>query len=201
VKVISQLAACTENNELLPMVHLSCKPDSIAVLSIEQGHSMRTSFARIIKIISASFLLLVVSSGTSADEKKAVYDLTSGDAGKIESRLLGGIKFLSDYYKKQGDEFKAVVVISGKSYKYFIDDLANSPFKDDKELIEAQKTLKPLIKELHDDYGVRFDMCGGGMKARKIKSESLYSFVHFDKVKPVYLINWQNEGYAYMPVP
>jgi intracellular sulfur oxidation DsrE/DsrF family protein len=147
-----------------------------------------------------AFLLLGFSGISQAEEKKAVYDLTSGDAEKIESRLLGGIKHIAEYYKQQGDEFKAVVAISGDSYRYFVEDIANSPFKDDAALLAQQKKLAPLLKELVEDYGVRFDMCGGGMKARKIKPESLYSFVHTDKIKPVYMIDWQNKGYAYMPL-
>jgi intracellular sulfur oxidation DsrE/DsrF family protein len=144
--------------------------------------------------------LIVVSSLSHAEERKAMFDLTSGEADRIESRIVGTIKNLSDYYKKQGDEFKAVVVISGKSYKYFVQDLGNSPFKDDKELAAAQEKLKPMLLELHEKYGVRFDMCGAGMRSRNIKAESLYSFVHTDKMKYVYLINWQNEGYAYIPI-
>jgi uncharacterized protein len=152
------------------------------------------------KFLLLGIFFLTLANVSHADERKAVYDLTSGDAEKIESSLLGGIKFLANYYKKQDIEFRAVVVISGKSYKYFIEDLANSPFKDEQDLVEVQKILRPLLQELNDDYGVRFEMCGAGMRARNIKAESLYSFVHSDKPKPVYLVNWQNAGYAYMPV-
>ncbi len=153
----------------------------------------------------AGILCLTISSITHADEKghvevrKAVFDLRSGDAEKIETRLLNGIKFIAGHYAKENTEFKAVVVISGKAYKYFIEDLKNSPYADDDELVEIQKKLRPLIKELNDDYGVRFDMCGAGMKSRGISPESLYPFIHFDKAQPIYLINWQNAGYAYMP--
>lgn len=144
--------------------------------------------------------LIFFSSFSLAGERKAMFDLTSGDAERIEQRIVGAIKFLSNYYNKEGDEFKAVVVISGKSYKYFIKDLDNSPYKGDKELAAAQKKLEPMLLELHEKYGVRFDMCGGGMRSRNIKAESLYPYVHTDKMKYVYIINWQNEGYAYVPI-
>ena len=144
--------------------------------------------------------LFFISSLSHAGEKKAMFDLTSGDAERIEQRIVGVIKSLSNYYKKEGDELKAVVVISGKSYKYFIKDLDNSPYKGDKELAAAQRKLQPMLLELHEKYGVRFDMCGAGMRSRDIKAESLYSYVHTDKMKYVYLINWQNEGYAYVPI-
>ncbi len=147
-----------------------------------------------------AFISLPWAGASFAEERKAVFELTSGDAEKIESRLLNGIKHLDAWYKEQGDEFKAVVVISGKAYKYFIEDLKNSPYQGDKELAKIQKRFRPLIKELNDDYGVRFDMCGAGMKARGIEAKSLYPFVHTNKVQPVYMIDWQNQGYAYIPM-
>ncbi len=153
------------------------------------------------KLLLISFFLLSGFSLASASEvRKVVFDLTTGDIERIEARIVDNIKFLSKHYKKQGVGFKAVVVISGKSYKYFIKDLKNSPYKDDLELAKAQKILAPLFKQLAEKYDVRFDMCGPGMRSRKIKAETLYDFVHTDKMKYVYLIDWQNLGYAYLPI-
>ena len=153
------------------------------------------------KIIKLFFVGLLLLSGlVQAEERKVVFDLTAGDSTRIEERIVGNIKFLSNYYKKHHIDFKAIVVISGKSYKFFIKDLANSPYKDDVVLAKAQKKLAPMLKELSEKYQVRFDMCGAGMRSRKIKAESLYSFVHTDKMKYVYLIDWQNLGYAYIPI-
>jgi uncharacterized protein len=148
-----------------------------------------------------SFLIVWMLSSTAiADERKAVFDLTTGDSERIETRIISSIKALSKHYEKQGDQLKAVVVISGKAYKYFIEDLANSPYRDDEAVARVQNTLKAGFKELHEQYGVRFDMCGQGMKMRNIKKESVYPFVNTDKSKYVYLIDWQNEGYAYIPI-
>lgn len=93
-----------------------------------------------------------------------------------------------------------MVVISGDAYKYFVEDLENSPYKDDKDLVEIQKRFRPLLLELNDEYDVIFEMCKAGMKSRDIKAESLYPFVNSDKVQPIYMIDWQNAGYAYMPM-
>jgi intracellular sulfur oxidation DsrE/DsrF family protein len=147
------------------------------------------------------FLSAFLLSGLAyAEEKKAVFDLTTGDSERIEGRIIQSIKGLSEYYKERQVEFKAVVVISGKAYKYFIQDLENSPYKDDEALAQAQEKFQPMLEELHQKYGVRFDMCGAGMKMRNISADSLYPFVHSDKTKYVYLIDWQNEGYAYIPI-
>lgn len=153
------------------------------------------------KVLQILFLgALLLSTSVQAEEKKAVFDLTTGDAERIEMRIIQSIRGLSEHYAHQQTVFKAVVVISGKAYKYFIEDLQNSPYKDDAELAAIQKKFRPMFEELHTKYGVRFDMCGQGMKMRNISAESVYPFVNTDKSKYIYLIDWQNEGYAYIPI-
>ena len=135
-----------------------------------------------------------------AVEQKAVFDLTTGDQVTIEKHLIQNIDSLARYYSANDIDFKAVVVISGNAYKYFVQEIADSPFKGDIQLIQAQKKLAPLLAKLHRDYHVEFDMCKAGMKARKIDKKVLYDYVKSDLVKSVYLIKWQNAGYAYLPV-
>jgi hypothetical protein len=151
-----------------------------------------------IKVVVATCIL--GASTIYADEVKAVYDLTSGDSAKIEKEMITSIKNVSEHYKEQHKEFKTIVVISGNAYKYFIEDLAESPYVKDKSAVEIQPKFKPIFKELNERYHVTFEMCSAGMKARGIKQETVYKFVHTDKIKDVYLIDAQNEGYAYMPV-
>ena len=152
------------------------------------------------KLFLSGMIFLALTGLSAADERKAVFDLRSGDPDKIEVRLVSDIKHIADHYKKRNIEFKAVVVISGRAYKYFIEDLDNSPYKDEEGLVEAQSKLRPIFRELNDDYGVTFEMCEVGMSDRNIKAESLYSYVKSDKLQAIYLIDWQNAGYAYVPV-
>ena len=154
----------------------------------------------ITKILLSGLIFLVFTGLSSADERKAVFDLRSGDPERIEVRLVNDIKYMMDHYKERNIEFKPVVVISGRAYKYFIEDLEDSPYKDDDELVEMQSKFQQLFKELNDDYGVKFEMCVVGMNDRNINAESLYSYVNADKLQAVYLIDWQNAGYAYVPV-
>ncbi len=153
---------------------------------------------RTIKIVLLGLLLSM--SALMATEQKVVFDLTSGDAATIEKHLIKNIESLSGYYKANDIDFKAVVVISGDAYKYFVQDLKSSPFKGKLKVARAQKTLEPLLAKLHTEHGVEFDMCKAGMQARKIDKKVLYSYVKTDLNKSVYLIKWQNEGYAYLPV-
>jgi intracellular sulfur oxidation DsrE/DsrF family protein len=153
-----------------------------------------------IGIILSAVIFLATTGLSAAEERKVVFDLRSGDPARIEARLVEDIKYMTRHYRERNIEFKAVVVISGRAYKYFIEDLANSPYKDEVELIEVQNKFRPIFKELNDDYGVTFEMCEVGMSDRNIKPESLYSYVNSDKLQAVYLVDWQNAGYAYVPV-
>jgi len=170
------------------------------LISLPQNLTELVPDMRNLKLFILGIFLFAITSTSFADERKAVFDLRTDDPEKIEVRLLGDLKYLSNYYKEQGHEFKAVVVISGKSYKYFIEDLANSPYKDEKDLVKLQQTFRPLMQELVDDYDVRFEMCEVGMTARNISPDSLYPFVHADKSQPVLMIDWQTAGYAYLPM-
>ena len=154
-----------------------------------------------VKFINAVVVICILATNIlCADEAKAVYDLTSGDSAKIEKEIIKNIKNISQYYKGKNKESKAIVVISGDAYKYFIRDLKASPYIEDKNALEIQPKFISALKELNDQYHVAFKMCSAGMKARGIKQESLYKFVHADAVKNVYLIDAQNEGYAYIPI-
>lgn len=153
---------------------------------------------RMIKTILLGVLLSLTS--LMAAEQKVVFDLTSGDAATIEKHLIKNIEGLADYYKANDIEFKGVVVISGDAYKYFVQDLKNSRYKGKLKVARAQKRLEPLLKKLQTEYGVEFDMCKAGMKARNIDKKVLYDYVKTDLNKSVYLIKWQNAGYAYLPV-
>ena len=135
-----------------------------------------------------------------ANDAKVVYDLTSGDSVKIEKHLIKSIKALSKHYKNEKKELKIIVVISGKAYKYFVRDLKNSPYDSDKDALDMQETFKHGLTDLNNNHAVTFNMCATGMKARKIDKNTLYEFVHADEMKSVYLIEAQNNGYAYMPV-
>jgi intracellular sulfur oxidation DsrE/DsrF family protein len=154
----------------------------------------------IAKAVLSGLIFLALTGTSLAEERKVVFDLRAGDPARIDARLVGDIKYMADHYKKRNIEFKAVVVISGRAYKYFIEDLENSPYKDDEELVELQEKYRPIFAELNSDYGVTFEMCEVGMSDRNIKSESLYSYVTSDKLQAVYLVDWQNAGYAYVPV-
>lgn len=143
---------------------------------------------------------LLSFSSIYADTVKVVYDLTTGDINKIEKHLINSVTAVAKHYAGMQKKLKVIVVISGDAYKYFVNDLKASPYALDEDAVDMQAQFKPLLENLNDIYGVTFNMCSSGMKARKITKNTLYKYVHADMMKSVYLIDAQNDGYAYMPI-
>lgn len=135
-----------------------------------------------------------------AEPKKVVYDLTSGDVLAIKHKVLGSIRGVANHYASNKEKIEIMVVISGDAYKFFIDDLESSPYANDEEVEDMQMHFKPRLEMLHTLYGVTFNMCKSGMIGKKIDKKTLYPYVNAEKMKSVYLIDAQNEGYAYMPI-
>ena len=144
--------------------------------------------------------LLMLTANTLADERKVIIDLRSDSTNRIEARLIGDLKDMRAHYEAEGHEFKAVVVISGRAYKFFVEDLDASPFRDEEGLSAINEGLVPLMQELVDDYDVDFQMCTVGMRDRGIKKEALYPFVNAEKSQPILMVDHQNNGYAYLPI-
>ncbi len=152
------------------------------------------------KKIAIMFLIFVFGFSYGTDEKKVVVDLKTGDIKRFKFYLLSGLTSMAEYYKNNLEELKAVVVIHGDAYKFFIKDLNNSPYKNDSELKRNQKELGERLKNLAKIYKVRFEMCEIGMKNKKIPKESLYPFVNLSYSAGISLVDWQNKGYAYLPI-
>lgn len=144
--------------------------------------------------------LFILHGTLLAAEQKAVYDLTTGDPQKLEKFLLKGLKVLAEYYKKEKIDYHMAVVISGNAYQFFVEELKASPYANDNSLKKLQPSIAPRLRELAEVYDINFTMCKTGMEARKIPEASLYDYVEAKKMKNVYLIEFQNKGYAYMPI-
>lgn len=132
--------------------------------------------------------------------KSVVYDLTTGDVKVFEKKVLSGIANSKSHYESQLEELEATVVIHGGAYKFFIEDLASSPFKDDAELQKAHKELGKRLASMSEIYDVEFLICRVGMNKLKIDKSTLYKFVKIVPNSTIGLIDKQNEGFAYIPI-
>lgn len=144
--------------------------------------------------------LMLVGILQAQEVHKVVYALTTADIKTFEQRVLKGIVFSKDYYENSSKKLDAVVIIHGGAYKFFLNDLSKSLYKNEKEVIKAQASLKNSLEILSDRYKIKFLMCNVGATQRKLNRENIYSFVKMTPSAVIALIEMQNSGYAYVPI-
>jgi uncharacterized protein len=148
------------------------------------------------------FLLFTLLTSLVAGEsvKKVVFDLTTGDSKVFEKKVLSGIVRQKIYYEGKLQELKVAVVIHGDAYKFFVKNLQNTKYKDDKILLEKHDEYMKRLTTLADTYEVSIYMCDVGRNKHKLDIQDLYDFVEIIPNSTIGLIEQQNEGYAYVPI-
>ncbi len=113
---------------------------------------------------------------------------------------MSGIAFNKTHYENKFEKLDVAVVIHGDAYKFFIDDLAHSPYKNDAALRKAHDHLSKRLTAMASTYEVEFIMCEAGMKSHKIDKNTLYNFVKLTPSSTIGLIDKQNEHFSYVPI-
>ena len=150
------------------------------------------------KIMILLVFTTVFMYATDRNIHKAVFDLTSGKATVLKDKVAWNIRMISEKMRDQNRTLKSIIVISGDAYKFFIKDLKNSPYNTE-DVIAAQQKLEPILFDLQKNYDVQFHMCSAGMKKRNIIPKTLYPYIKHEKIKVQYLMEAQNNGFAYIP--
>lgn len=145
-------------------------------------------------------LALVGSLFAEEGVKKVVFDLKTGNIETFEKKVLQGIAFHKTHYEGNLEKLDTTVVIHGDAYKFFVKDLKNSPYKNDKKLIAIHDELSKRIASMSSTYEVEFLMCEATMKALKIDKSNVYDFVKLTPNSTIGLIDKQNEHYGYVPI-
>lgn len=146
-------------------------------------------------------LALLFGLAQAEDESaKVVFDLTTKDLAKFERTILKGIVFNKQLYANQLKELDTAVVIHGGAYRFFVQDLDTTIFKNDKKLQKVYNDLKKRIATMADTYDVEFLMCGAALSRNKLTKEDIVPFVTIIPNSTIGLIDKQNDGYAYIPV-
>jgi len=150
------------------------------------------------------FLLFLLVGSLLANEnikKRVVIDLTTGDLETFKIHILRAIPKLKLYYESKLQELKVVVVIHGLAYKFFVKDLAHSPYLNDVKLVKANDNLVKRINAANSLYDIEFVMCEVGMEHQRLSKKEIYPFVKFVPSPSIPLIDMQHDGFAYIPVP
>lgn len=144
--------------------------------------------------------ILLSSLNAKEGVQKVVFDLTTSDIKTFQKKALSGIANFKAHYQGKLEELEVSVVIHGNAYKFFVDNLASSPYAKDKELAKVYKDIKSRLAAMADIYEVEFLMCDIGRKKLKIDENNLYKFVDLVPNSTIGLIDKQNEGFAYVPI-
>jgi len=147
-------------------------------------------------------LILAFVSFLNADDESAklVVDLTTGSVIEFDRNILQSIAYNKTHYANSLKELEVAVVIHGEAYRFFVKDLKNTSFKNDKALVKVYKDLKKRVATMSDTYEVEFLMCRAALKRHKLKESDIVEFVKIVPNSTIALIDKQNEGFAYLPV-
>ena len=136
----------------------------------------------------------------AGDVKRVVFDVTTADLKRFEQIVFEATKSHTEHYAAQGKAFRAVFVIHGEAYRFFLKKLEGTRYEEDRALQARRAEFEQRFSTLVDSYDVTFEACSIGMAKRRIAPADLYPFV-----TPIFsatsgLIEWQEKGYAYVPV-
>ncbi|MDD2449044.1 MAG: DsrE family protein [Sulfurimonas sp.] len=141
------------------------------------------------------FVLLFMLFGTlHANEYKAVFDCSSGDANYIKTRMWLIGKTMS-MIEKSGDKANFVITLHGscvpmisKNYDFIVKekDVANT------------KQAQEYLRELAQKRGVKVIACAMSLASNAIDKEDVLKFVHITPNSFIDTIAYQNSGYAIM---
>lgn len=148
-------------------------------------------------LVLLSLVGLLLADDESA---KVVFDLTTAKVKTFEKHILKGVTVNKSNFDSEFKEFEVAVVIHGGAYKFFVNDIKNSKYKNETELVKQHTELKKRITSMSDTYGVKFYICETGMAKHKLEPKDIMSFVEIVPNSTIALIKRQNEGFAYLPV-
>lgn len=150
--------------------------------------------------IIVTIVMLLVSLHAEEGIKKVVYDLTTGSVEKFSKSVLSGIVFQKNHYDSKLQELRAIVVVHGEAYRFFLKSLKGTKYASDANLTQEHSNLLKRIESLNKNYGVVFEVCEIGFKRNQLVSSQLIESAVLIPSSTTGLIDAQNEGYAYVPV-
>jgi intracellular sulfur oxidation DsrE/DsrF family protein len=118
----------------------------------------------------------------------------------FEKKVLSGIAHQKGYYEGKLQELEVAVVIHGDAYKFFVKNLTNTEYKNDKALLAKHAEYEKRLGALAETYEVSIYMCEVGRKAHTLDKKDIYSFVEYVPNSTIGLIDQQNDGAAYVPI-
>ena len=128
-------------------------------------------------------------------EVKVVFDITTGNAKKLLSRL-GLIEETRDTMVKQGVTPHFVLTVRGPASLLMQRDQSRISLDD----LPVMEKIQEKIKEMSKDKSYELSQCSVANRYLKIKNEDTISEMRVVGNSWVSLAAYQNKGYAYIPI-
>lgn len=160
--------------------------------------------------IAASVFLWLLSAGLSVHaaqppedkealsgltEVKMTFDITTGDAKKLLSRL-GLIEETRDGLVKQGVKPRLILAFRGPASLLVQKDESRIKLED----LEVAAKIQQKIKVMSKDPGYGMQQCAIANRYLKIKNEDTIPEIQVVGNSFISISAYQNKGYAYIPI-
>lgn len=128
-------------------------------------------------------------------EVKVIFDITTGDAKKLLSRL-GLIEETRDGMLKQGVTPHFVLAFRGPASLFIQKDQSRVKLED----VELMEKIQLKLKEMSKDKSFSLAQCAVANRYLKIKNEDTIPEVHVVGNSFISMAAYENKGYAYIPI-
>ncbi|TSA15694.1 MAG: hypothetical protein D4R74_06085 [Betaproteobacteria bacterium] len=132
---------------------------------------------------------------TEIKEARVLWDCTLGEADKFAVRL-EDIRATMDAFEGRGLKTRFAMVVRGPASKLVTRD---PPAQATPELQQAAGRIAPLLEKLVA-RGLMVEQCGIALTRQKVRQEDLLSSVKIVQNSFVSIIDYELQGYAYLPV-
>ncbi len=128
-------------------------------------------------------------------EVKVIFDITTGDAKKLLSRL-GLVEETRDDLVKQGVKPHFILAFRGLASLLVQKDDSRIKLED----LNVADKIKQKLKEMSKDPSYELNQCAVANRYLKIKNEDTIPELHVIGNSWVSLAAYQSKGYAYIPI-
>ena len=128
-------------------------------------------------------------------EVKVIFDITTGDAKKLLSRL-GLIEETRDEIRQQGATPRIILAFRGPASLFIQKNQERVKIED----LDTMAKIQEKVKAMSKDKSYRLAQCAVANRYLKVKNEDTIPEVEVVGNSFISMAAYQNKGYAYLPI-